>query len=132
MDGPRPSPTRAWARAIVDRLAYGGNIIEIGTHWTRSVRSSMVRPRPRVVVQSATIIRVGVSGAGHMGALETICMTVSNATGLASLAITYANWRKARKNPPTLTFTVTGPLTDEVRKALDQLNRPEDEEKDAS
>jgi hypothetical protein len=28
MDGPRPSPTRACARAIVDRLAYGGNIIE--------------------------------------------------------------------------------------------------------
>jgi membrane-associated two-gene conflict system component 1 (EACC1) len=84
------------------------------------------------IARAATISRVGAAGAGHMGTLETICMTVSNATGLASLAITYANWRKARKNPPTLTFTVSGPLTDELRKALDQLNRPEDEEKDAS
>lgn len=83
------------------------------------------------IARAATISRTGATGTGHMGTLETICMTVSNATGLASLAIAYANWRKARKNPPTLTFTVTGPLTDELRKTLDQLNRPEDE-KDVS
>jgi hypothetical protein len=35
MAGPRPSPTRACARAIADRLTDGGTIIEIGPHSDR-------------------------------------------------------------------------------------------------
>lgn len=45
---------------------------------------------------------------GRMGVVEVIYMAPSTSTDLASLAITYANWRKSRKDPPALTFTVTG------------------------
>lgn len=76
------------------------------------------------ISRTATVSRAGTSGDGHMGAVEIISMAVSNATGLAGLAIAYANWRKSRKSPPALTFTVDGPLTDELREIVEKLNRP--------
>lgn len=76
------------------------------------------------IARAATVSRTGTSGSGHMGAVEIISMAVSNATGLAGLAIAYANWRKSRKDPPALTFTVDGPLTDELREIVEKLNRP--------
>ncbi|MFI5591143.1 hypothetical protein ACIA5G_39250 [Amycolatopsis sp. NPDC051758] len=79
------------------------------------------------IARAAAISRVSTPDDGHMGAVEVICMTLSTSTGLANLAIAYANWRKARKDPPTLTFTVTGPLTEELRKTLEILNHPEEE-----
>jgi hypothetical protein len=79
------------------------------------------------ITRVATVSRTSTSGTGHMGALEVICMTLSTSTGLASLAMTYANWRRTRKDPPALKFSVSGPVTDELRKILDKLNQPEDE-----
>lgn len=79
------------------------------------------------VARTATISRVNAPDDGRMGVVEVICMTLSTSSGLASLAITYANWRRARKEPPALTFTATGPLTDELRRTLETLNKPEGE-----
>ena len=78
------------------------------------------------ISRTATLSRTGTSSGGHMGVVEIISMTISNATGLAGLAIAYANWRKARKDPPALTFTVDGPLTDELREMVGKLNQPAD------
>lgn len=79
------------------------------------------------IARTATISRVSTPDDGRMGVVEVICMALSTSTGMASLAIAYANWRKARKDPPALTFTVTGPLTEELRKTLETLNQPKDE-----
>jgi hypothetical protein len=78
------------------------------------------------VARSATVSRTGTSGTGHMGAFEVISMTVSNATALTSLALAYANWRRTRKDPPPLRFTVEGSLTDELRELVEKLNQPDD------
>ncbi len=78
------------------------------------------------LTRAATVSRASTSGTGHMGALETICMTLSTSTGLASLALTYSSWRRTRKDQPVLKFTATGTLTGEQRKLLDDLNQPED------
>ena len=77
------------------------------------------------IARTATVSRTGPSGDGHMGAFEIISMAVSNATALTSLALAYANWRRARKDPPPLKFTVEGPLTDELREILGKLNQPD-------
>jgi Effector Associated Constant Component 1 len=76
------------------------------------------------LARTATVTRTGTAGSGHMGVFEIISMTVSNATALTGLALAYANWRKARKDPPPLKFTVEGPLTDELREVLRKLNQP--------
>jgi hypothetical protein len=57
-------------------------------------------------MRAAEVTRPPGEGHGHMGVLEVVDVVLSNAIALGTLVATYASWRKARPNGPTVTFTV--------------------------
>lgn len=65
-----------------------------------------------------------------MGSLEVIDVVLSNATGLASLALAYASWRRSRRAGPAVTFmredgrsvTVIEGTNAEVQAIVDALS----------
>lgn len=79
------------------------------------------------IARSATVELTAAHDSGRMGAFEAISMVLSNATGLAGLAIAYANWRRARKDAPKLTFTTESELSADERETLKDLNEPPDQ-----
>ena len=76
------------------------------------------------VVRSATIGTAGSPGAGHMGAVEVICMSIGSLTGLANLGVAWASFLRSRNATPPVKFTVVGPLSDEQLAMLKSANLP--------
>jgi hypothetical protein len=77
------------------------------------------------VVRAGTVTTTGLADAGRMGAFETVSMVLSNTTGLASLAIAYSSWRRARKSPLAFTFTPTDEPSPQEQAVIDEMNRPQ-------
>ncbi|WP_370962206.1 hypothetical protein [Amycolatopsis sp. cg9] len=76
------------------------------------------------VVRSASISTAGGADSGRMGAFEVICMSISSLTGLASLSVAWASFRRSRNATPPVTFTIASPLTDEQLAFLKSLDLP--------
>lgn len=73
-------------------------------------------------------------GSGHMGALEIVNVVLSNSTALASLALAYASWRRAKgadsgpmkfSRAGTSVVVVTGSHAD-VQRIVEDLGAGED------
>lgn len=76
------------------------------------------------VVRSASISTAGTPDSGSMGAFEVICMSISSLSGLASLGVAWASFRRSRTATPPVTFTIASPLTDEQLAFLKNLDLP--------
>jgi hypothetical protein len=76
------------------------------------------------VVRSAKVSTTATPGAGHMGAVEVICLSIGSLTGLANLGVAWASFLRSRKAAPPVRFTVVGPLSDEQLALLKSLDLP--------
>ncbi|WP_410671595.1 effector-associated constant component EACC1 [Amycolatopsis sp. cmx-4-68] len=76
------------------------------------------------VVRSAKVGTTSAPGAGHMGAVEVICMSIGSLTGLANLGVAWASFLRSRNAAPPVRFTVVGPLSDEQLALLTSMNLP--------
>ncbi|MEU5903531.1 hypothetical protein ABZ780_04035 [Micromonospora sp. NPDC047467] len=84
------------------------------------------------VAKSADVSLRTSGQSGQMGGLEIIDVVVSNAVGLASLAIAYASWRNSRRQHLSVTFTrddglevtVRGGSAADIRQISDSLSQP--------
>lgn len=76
------------------------------------------------IVRAGTVTASAPATTGAMGAFETVSMILSNASGLASLAISYSSWLRARKNPSPLTFTPTSGTEAAQQAIINELNQP--------
>jgi hypothetical protein len=76
------------------------------------------------VVRSATPRLTAAQDAGRMGAFEVISMAIGNATALGSLAVSLANFRRSRKDPPPITITIVGAVSAEQLDEFRKLNLP--------
>lgn len=75
-------------------------------------------------VRSATVSTGGSHDSGHMGAFEVICLSFSTMTGLANLAIAWANFLRSRKDSPAFTVNIVGTLSEEQLEMLQKLDLP--------
>jgi hypothetical protein len=76
------------------------------------------------VVRAATPQLTAAQDSGRMGAFEVISMAIGNATALGSLAVSLANFRSSRKNPPPITITIVGAVSDEQLEQFRKLDLP--------
>ncbi|GGM66658.1 hypothetical protein GCM10011608_59970 [Micromonospora sonchi] len=84
------------------------------------------------VVRSAEVSIRPSGQPGQMGGLEVIDVVISNAVGLASLAIAYASWRNSRRQHLSVTFTrddglevtVRSGSPADIQKLSDLLSKP--------
>ena len=76
------------------------------------------------VVRSATPRLTSARDSGRMGAFEVISMAIGNATALGSLAVSLANFRSSRKDPPPITITIVGAVSDEQLEQFRKLDLP--------
>lgn len=100
---------------ILISTAGDKNDLEDFYHW---LRKDVDIVRAGIVTASAP------ADTGAMGAFETVSMVLSNASGLASLAISYSSWRRARKSPSLLTFTPSSGADADQQAVIDQMNQP--------